>query len=81
MGFPFSQALLKREELICIGTTQAALLALENGVSFNVAGAPIMLIVILAKVTAIYNDSAVAAQYLLTYNKVKQILVVDLEVH
>lgn len=38
MGFPFSQALLKREELICAGTTQSALFALENSVSFNIAG-------------------------------------------
>jgi len=81
MGFPFSPGLLKREELICVGTTQAALFALENGVSFNVAGGTHHAHRDFGEGYCIYNDIAVAAQYLLTHNKVKQMLVVDLDVH
>jgi len=81
MGFPFSQALLKREELICIGTTQAALFALENKVSFNVAGGTHHAHRDFGEGYCVYNDIAVAAQYLLNNHKVKQILVVDLDVH
>ncbi|MFP4024270.1 MAG: histone deacetylase [Thiohalospira sp.] len=81
IGFPFSPELLRREELICVGTTQAALFALENGVSFNVAGGTHHAHRDFGEGYCIYNDIAVAAQYLLTHNKLKQILVVDLDVH
>jgi len=81
IGFPFSPELLKREELICAGTTQSALFALENGVSFNVAGGTHHAHHDFGEGYCLYNDIAVAAQYLLTHNKVKQVLVVDLDVH
>ena len=81
LGFPFSQDLLKREELICTGTTQAALLALENGVSFNVAGGTHHAHRDFGEGYCIYNDIAVAARYLLTHHEAQQILVVDLDVH
>lgn len=81
IGFPLSELLLKREELICAGTIQAALFAFENGVSFNVAGGTHHAHRDFGEGYCVYNDIAVAAQYLLANNEAKQILVVDLDVH
>jgi len=81
LGFPLNNGLLKREELIIAGTTQAALLALENGVSFNVAGGTHHAHRDFGEGYCVYNDIAVAAQYLLNSGDAKQILVVDLDVH
>lgn len=38
IGFPYSHKLIERELCITYGTIQGALLALENGIAFNVAG-------------------------------------------
>jgi acetoin utilization deacetylase AcuC-like enzyme len=81
IGFPLNKDLIKREELIIAGTTQASLLALENGVGFNVAGGTHHAHSDYGEGYCVYNDIAVAAQYLLNKNEVKQILVVDLDVH
>jgi acetoin utilization deacetylase AcuC-like enzyme len=81
IGFPLNNDLIKREELIIAGTTQASLLALENGVGFNVAGGTHHAHSDYGEGYCVYNDIAVAAKYILNNNKVKQILVVDLDVH
>jgi len=81
IGFPLNNGLLRREELIIAGTTQASLLALENGVSFNVAGGTHHAHSNYGEGYCVYNDIAVAAQYLLNNNEVKQVFVVDLDVH
>lgn len=81
IGFPLNDELLKREELICAGTIQSALFAIENGVSFNVAGGTHHAHRDFGEGYCVYNDIAVAAQYLLNNKDVQQILVVDLDVH
>jgi acetoin utilization deacetylase AcuC-like enzyme len=81
IGFPLNDALIKREKLICIGNAQAALLALENGVSFNVAGGTHHAHRDFGEGYCLFNDIAVAAQYLLKIGEAKKILVVDLDVH
>jgi acetoin utilization deacetylase AcuC-like enzyme len=81
LGFPLNNGLLRREELIVAGTTQAAILAMENGVGFNVAGGTHHAHRDYGEGYCIYNDIAVASQYLLNTNELKQILVVDLDVH
>ena len=81
IGFPFNKELLEREEMICAGTTKAALLSMEHGVGFNVAGGTHHAHRNFGEGYCIYNDIAVAARYLLDHNKAKQILVVDLDVH
>ncbi len=81
IGFPLSDTLIKRESLICVGNAQAALLALENGVSFNIAGGTHHAHRDFGEGYCLFNDIAVAAQYLLNTNEVRQILVVDLDVH
>lgn len=81
IGFPVNEAFVNREKLICAGTTQAALLALENGISFNIAGGTHHAHRDFGEGYCIFNDIAVAAQYLLSNSEAKQILVVDLDVH
>lgn len=81
IGFPFSQELLKREYKITFGTIQAALYALENQFAFNVAGGTHHAYADRGEGFCIFNDIAVASTYLLNHRKIKQILVVDLDVH
>jgi len=81
IGFPLSEALIKREKLICIGNTQAALFSIENGVAFNVAGGTHHAHRDFGEGYCLFNDIAVAAQYLLNNKKAKQILVIDLDAH
>lgn len=81
LGFPLSMELIKREALICSGNSQAALLALENGVSFNAAGGTHHANYDFGEGYCMFNDIAVASKYLLNNKEVNQILVVDLDVH
>lgn len=81
LGFPISDQLIKREALICSGSKQAAILALENGISFNFAGGTHHAHRNFGEGYCMFNDIAVASQLLLNDNKVRQILVVDLDVH
>lgn len=81
IGFPWSPELIRREEHITFGTIQTALYAQEYGISFNVAGGTHHAYRDRGEGFCIYNDIAVASQYLLDRRKVKQVLVVDLDVH
>ncbi len=81
IGFPWSQELIRREEHITYGTIQAALYAMEKGIAFNVAGGTHHAYRDRGEGFCIYNDIAVASQYLLDRQKANQILVVDLDVH
>ncbi len=81
LGFPLSPELIKREALICSGNSQAALLAMENGVSFNAAGGTHHAHCDFGEGYCMFNDIAVASQYLLNNREVNQILVIDLDVH
>ncbi|MCF8331980.1 MAG: histone deacetylase [Bacteroidales bacterium] len=81
IGFPWSPDLLLREELITYGSVWSTLWAHENGVSFNVAGGTHHAYRDHGEGFCIFNDIAVAAQYLLDHNIAKQIMVVDLDVH
>lgn len=81
IGFPYSATLVEREEHICAGTTQGAEKALDNGIAFNVAGGTHHAYADHGEGFCMYNDIAVAAQYLLEKGRIKQALVVDLDVH
>jgi len=81
IGFPWSRALIHREEHITQGTLQSALFAMDEGVAFNVAGGTHHAYHNRGEGFCIYNDIAVASRYLLDKKKVNQILVVDLDVH
>lgn len=81
IGFPYSRQLLERELCITYGTIQGALKAFETGISFNIAGGTHHANAYRGEGFCIYNDIAVAAQYLLDQSLCRQILVVDLDVH
>jgi len=63
------------------GTIDAALFAIENGIGMNVAGGTHHAFRDRGEGFCLYNDIAIAADYLIANNLAKQILVIDLDVH
>lgn len=80
-GFPLSQELVRREVIIMNGTVQAALFALEFGIAMNIAGGTHHAFTNRGEGFCLLNDMAIAANYLLQQQRVKQVLIVDLDVH
>jgi acetoin utilization deacetylase AcuC-like enzyme len=81
IGFPLSQELVMREITIAEGTVQCALFALQFGVALNIAGGTHHSFTNKGEGFCLLNDMAIAANYLLSEKLVKQILIVDLDVH
>ncbi|MFC6997130.1 histone deacetylase family protein [Rufibacter roseus] len=80
-GFPLSAELVDREVMIMGGTVQAAEFALEFGAAMNIAGGTHHAFTNRGEGFCLLNDIALGAQHLLDLQKVKQVLVVDLDVH
>ncbi len=80
-GFPLSKELVYREVCITQGTIQAALFALQYGIAMNIAGGTHHAFTDRGEGFCLLNDVAVAASYLLNRSLVRQVLVVDLDVH
>ena len=80
-GFPLSKELVEREITIMGGTLMAAEFALEFGIAFNIAGGTHHAYTNRGEGFCLLNDIAIAANHLLDTEKVKKILVVDLDVH
>ncbi len=80
-GFPLSKELVEREIRICQGTIDTSNFALEFGVSLNTAGGTHHAYKESGEGFCLLNDSAIAAHYLLDHQNIKQILIVDLDVH
>ncbi|MEN7550842.1 histone deacetylase [Rapidithrix thailandica] len=80
-GFPHSKELIDREQVICEGTLQCALYALEYGVAMNIAGGTHHAFTDRGEGFCLLNDIAIAANYLLKYHHINKVLVVDLDVH
>jgi acetoin utilization deacetylase AcuC-like enzyme len=81
IGFPLTRELVTREITIANGTVQCSLFALQNGVAMNIAGGTHHAFTYKGEGFCLLNDIAIAARYLLDEGLVKQILVVDLDVH
>ncbi len=81
IGFPLSPQLIEREIRICKGTVLCAEYALQHGTSLNVAGGTHHAFGNKGEGFCLLNDFAVAANYILHKGMVKQILIVDLDVH
>ncbi len=81
IGFPLSQQLADRERVITQGTIDCALSALSEGAAMNVAGGTHHAYKNSGEGFCIFNDFGVTANYLFHHNKVKQIAVIDLDVH
>lgn len=80
-GFPLSKELVHRERRITQGSIECCDFALNYGIAFNVAGGTHHAYRDRGEGFCLLNDIAVSSQYLLDNNLVKQILVVDLDVH
>ena len=80
-GFPLSEALVLREKTIMQGTIDCSLYALQHGAAANVAGGTHHAYASHGEAFCLYNDIAVAANYLLHNKKISRALVVDLDVH
>lgn len=81
IGFPVSDALVKRELIITQGTIDCCNFAFESGVAMNIAGGTHHAYADKGEGFCLLNDVAVASYYLLSRKLVSQILVVDLDVH
>ncbi|MFV9483328.1 histone deacetylase [Christiangramia sp. ASW11-125] len=80
-GFPLSQELVDREQIIAQGTIDASKYALEYGVSMNIAGGTHHAFSDRAEAFCLLNDQAIAARYLQDQNLAQKILIIDLDVH
>ena len=81
LGFPQSKLLYEREVIIADVTLEGAKFALDNGLSFNIAGGTHHAFTNKGEGFCMFNDIAVATNYLLNIGLVKKVLVVDLDVH
>lgn len=81
IGLPLSELLVERERRIMKGTIDAALYALEYGLAYNIAGGTHHAFADRGEGFCIFNDNAIAAQYLIQNQKANKILIVDLDVH
>lgn len=81
IGFPLNEQLILRERRIVQGTIDAALFALKNGSALNVAGGTHHAFTNKGEGFCLLNDFAVAANYLISQKLVKNILIIDLDVH
>ena len=81
IGFPMSPQLIHRGRHIANGTIECALFAQEYGIAMNVAGGTHHSYSYKGAGFCVFNDIAIAANYLLKHELAQQILVIDLDVH
>lgn len=81
IGFPLTESLVLRERIICQGTIDTALYALENGCSLNIAGGTHHAFRDHGEGFCLLNDLVIASHYLLDHLNFKRILIIDLDVH
>ena len=80
-GFPLSQELVDREQIIAQGTMLGCEFALEHRIAFNIAGGTHHAYSDHGEAFCLLNDQAIAARYLQAKDLAQQILIVDLDVH
>lgn len=81
IGFPMTPRLVERGRYIAGGTVQCALYARQHGVALNIAGGTHHAHSYKGEGFCVFNDIAIAANYLLSHQLAKKILVIDLDVH
>jgi acetoin utilization deacetylase AcuC-like enzyme len=81
IGFPMRADLVDRGRYIARGTYECALHAQAEGVSLNIAGGTHHAFAGHGEGFCVFNDIALASRMLLDEKKVRQILIVDLDVH
>ena len=80
-GFKQDKRLVSREICITNGTIEAAVDALKNGISFNIAGGTHHAFSNKPEGFCLLNDQAIASMHLLNNNLASKILIIDLDVH
>lgn len=81
IGFPLSEELIAREQIIADGTIKASTYALQYGIAMNIAGGTHHAFTNRGEGFCMLNDQAIGARYLLEHGLVSKILIVDLDVH
>ena len=81
IGFPLVDSVVQRSLVATGGTVLAAKLAMSNRLACNTAGGSHHATFDSGAGYCVFNDVAVAAQYLLDRGLAKKILIVDLDVH
>ena len=81
IGFPLVDSVIKRSLVATGGTVLASKLAINNGLACNTAGGSHHANFNGGAGYCVFNDVAVAAQYLLDRGLANRILIVDLDVH
>lgn len=81
IGLPWSEQLVRRTRIAVSGTLLTARLALRYGLSVNTAGGTHHAFPGHGSGFCIFNDMAVAAAQLLHEQRVRRILIIDLDVH
>jgi acetoin utilization deacetylase AcuC-like enzyme len=81
IGFPMRLDLIERGRYISQGTIQCAQYARRNGIALNIAGGTHHAFADRGEGFCVFNDFAIAANYLLKRKEAERILIVDLDVH
>ena len=81
IGFPLVDSVVKRSLLATGGTVLASKLAIDKGLACNTAGGSHHANFNGGAGFCVFNDVAVAAQYLLNRELARKILIIDLDVH
>ncbi|QHT70982.1 histone deacetylase [Rhodocytophaga rosea] len=81
IGLPLNQRLVERSLSSSCGTLKAADYALDNKISFNIAGGTHHAFTYKGEGFCVLNDMAIAACWLMKTQGVKRILIIDLDVH
>lgn len=81
MGLPWSKQLAIRSRLAVQGTINTGLMALQDGVSGNLAGGTHHAMPDYGEGFCVYNDVAVAVNVLRQTKWVNRVLIIDLDVH
>ena len=81
IGFPLSEELVLREQIIADGTLKCCEFALEHGVAMNIAGGTHHAYTNRGEAFCMLNDQAIGARYLQAKGLAEKILIVDLDVH
>lgn len=81
IGFPMTPHLVERGRHIAGGTLQCAEYAMQHGIALNIAGGTHHAFSYKGEGFCVFNDIAIAANYLLHRRNFSRILIVDLDVH
>tara|TARA_B100000809_G_scaffold13_1_gene24 strand:+ start:3515 stop:4450 length:936 start_codon:yes stop_codon:yes gene_type:complete len=81
IGFNYTKELVERELTLVGATIECCHFAIEHGVAMNIAGGTHHAFSDRGEGFCVFNDQAVAANYLIEKKLAKKVLIIDLDVH